>query len=87
MTAPAQAKARRLGRGVRRARRQGMDALLRNGARAVAFDEKIRTANNKGRRQFIHRSLVPLADVDFSDAYKNQINMFENDCESGVCGV
>ncbi len=36
---------------------------------------------------FLHRSLVPLRQVDFStEEERGQVNMFQNDC-SGVCGV
>lgn len=57
--------------------------------RAAKFDAAIRNTTTGGIKEqiFLHRSLVPLSEIDFSDPYKNQINMFENDCESGVCGV
>jgi len=36
---------------------------------------------------FLHRSLVPLSEVDFStEEERGQLNMFNNECE-GMCGV
>jgi hypothetical protein len=36
---------------------------------------------------FLHRSLVPLAEVDLSTAEDHgQLNLFNNECE-GMCGV
>jgi hypothetical protein len=58
-------------------------------ADAVAVDAAIRNnmpGVNKGE-VFIHRSLKPLDQVDFSTAEeRGQLNMFLNDCE-GMCGV
>ena len=56
--------------------------------RAVAFDRRVRTGL-KGVTQtaYVHRSLQPLDEVDFSSAEDlGQVNMFENECE-GLCGV
>lgn len=57
-------------------------------ADAVRFDGEIRTRLPGIRGQaFVHRSLLPLADVDFrTDEDMGQINAFENECE-GMCGV
>jgi hypothetical protein len=57
-------------------------------ADAVEVDRAIR---NVGRgmvsQQFMHRSLKPLEDVDFSTPEeKGQLNLFLNDCE-GMCGL
>lgn len=60
-------------------------------ADAVAVDNIIRNVNHKGAiqngQQFMHRSCVPLAEVDLSTAADHgQIDMFNNECE-GMCGV
>lgn len=56
-----------------------VDNHLRSGA---ASDARGMTTN-----LYLHRSLVPLEDVDLSTAEeRGQINMFENECE-GMCGV
>lgn len=54
-------------------------------ADAVDFDTRIRNHNHKMTgQQFVHRSFVPLADVDFrSEQDRGQTEMFEND----GCGV
>jgi hypothetical protein len=57
-------------------------------ADAVALDELIREPMRgmKGE-QFMHRKLLPLAQVDLSTAEElGQVNLFENECE-GMCGV
>lgn len=57
-------------------------------ADAVALDEVIRqpVRGIKGQ-QFMHRRLLPLAQVDLSTAEeRGQTNLFENECE-GMCGV
>ena len=54
----------------------------------VMLDRAIRepVRGMKGE-QFMHRSLKPLDEVDFSTPEENgQVNMFENECE-GLCGV
>jgi len=58
---------------------------------ACKFDEVIREAggnDNAGLsgKLFLHRSKLPLREVDLSDKHKDQINMFGNECE-GMCGV
>lgn len=57
-------------------------------ADAVALDEVIRKPVRGIRgEQFMHRKLLPLAEVDLSTAEeRGQINLFENECE-GMCGV
>lgn len=58
-------------------------------ADAVAFDAAIRSGAKQQihRDAYLHRSLLPLADVDFSTAEdRGQVNLFENECE-GMCGV
>jgi hypothetical protein len=53
---------------------------------AVEFDKKIRTQNTKNIEQFVHSSLKPLSEVDFSSAEdKGQLN-FLDECD-GMCGV
>ena len=59
-------------------------------ADAVEVDRLIRSRGSlgdMGERQYMHRSLVPLDEVDLSTAEdRGQINLFENECE-GMCGV
>ena len=56
-------------------------------ANAVAVDRAIRVSANGKRRQFMHRSLKPLDQVDLSTAEdRGQLNLFLNECE-GMCGV
>ena len=60
-------------------------------AEAVEVDERIRTIwtdhQEDGRRLYLHRSLKPLAEVDFRNLEDlGQLNMFENECE-GMCGI
>lgn len=54
-------------------------------ADAIYVDGLIRS--RAGEQQYMHRTLVPLGDVDLRTAEDaGQINMFENECE-GMCGV
>lgn len=57
-------------------------------ADAVEIDELSRIGNGKTtQRLFIHKSLIPLKDIDFRNLEDlGQVNMFENDC-TGLCGV
>jgi len=59
-------------------------------ADAVDADRLIRrSTQDRGMRgeQFMHSSLLPLDQVDFStDEDRGQLNMFNNECE-GMCGV
>jgi hypothetical protein len=57
-------------------------------ADAVEVDRAIRhSARGIRAQQFMHKSLKPLDEVDFSTAEeRGQLNMFINDCE-GMCGV
>ena len=56
-------------------------------ADALEVDAAIRVQRKLKAEAFLHRSCVPLADVDFRSAEdRGQINLFENDC-SGICGV
>lgn len=59
--------------------------------RAVAFERANATAkaktDNWKSQAFLHRSRVPLDQVDFStEEERGQLNMFNNECE-GMCGV
>ncbi len=56
--------------------------------RATEFDHSIRNMTMSGlvRPAFLHRSLVPLDEVDLTDPQKDQVDMFQNECE-GYCGV
>jgi hypothetical protein len=54
---------------------------------AIEVDEAIRVQPGFRGEQYMHRSLVPLKDVDLTtleDA--GQLNMFNNECE-GMCGI
>ena len=56
---------------------------------AVEVDELVRKGGHmrKWRNElFVHRSLTPLVEVDFSDPHADQTDLFGNDCE-GMCGV
>lgn len=59
-------------------------------SRAVAFDKAYRhipLRTTPGAKAFIHRSLLPLEEVDFStDFDRGQLSLFGNECE-GYCGV
>ena len=57
-------------------------------AKAVEFDAKIRTGIHKVKAKcFVHRSCVPLPDVDLSDdSDRGQGLLWGNECE-GMCGV
>jgi len=54
-------------------------------AKAVEFDEAVRDMTMRGRDQpaFVHRSLVPLGDVDLNE---DQCELFGEECD-GICGV
>jgi len=56
-------------------------------ADALEVDAAIRNQPGIKGQQFMHRSCVPLAEVDLSTAADHgQIDMFNNECE-GMCGV
>jgi hypothetical protein len=61
-------------------------------ARAVAFDQSIRDMSKNGIKGqvFLHRKLIPLAEVDFDEKRREQDKQmdlgFGSECE-GVCGV
>lgn len=47
---------------------------------------KAQIPNNRSK-PFLHPSLIPLSEVDFStEEERCQLNMFNNECE-GMCGV
>ena len=56
--------------------------------KAVDFDNLIRdlSAKNVQQTAFLHRGRVPLSEVEFKVGDKNQVDMFNNECE-GMCGV
>jgi len=56
-------------------------------AEAVKFDGAMRNATPCPDPVFVHRSLMPLGEVDFRNIEdRGQLNMFNNECE-GHCGV
>jgi hypothetical protein len=53
---------------------------------AMDFDEKMRSKGGESNL-FLHRTLVPLEDVDLSNAEdRGQLNFWNQECE-GMCGV
>lgn len=55
--------------------------------RLQACHKKIKTAGKMQGLAFLHESLVPLGEVDFSTEEEHgQKNLFQNECE-GMCGV
>lgn len=59
-------------------------------AKAVKFEQdfqkSLRDSSQRGV-PFLHRSLKPISEVDFStEEERGQLNMFNNECE-GMCGV
>lgn len=56
-------------------------------AEAVAFDKAIRHNGLGGKQQYLHRSCVPLDEVDFRNIEDmGQMNFFNNEC-AGMCGI
>jgi hypothetical protein len=57
---------------------------------AVRFERRLQRINANGTlkgKPWLHRSMVPLDQVDFStEEERGQLNMFNNECE-GMCGV
>jgi hypothetical protein len=54
---------------------------------AVEFDKKIRNVGEHKTEGYLHRSLVPLDEVDLRTQEElGQLNMFDNEC-AGVCAV
>jgi hypothetical protein len=59
--------------------------------RAIQFEKDLQAVKRKTDNQrgvpFLHNSLKPLSEVDFStEEERGQLNMFNNECE-GMCGV
>lgn len=59
--------------------------------RAVTFELSLQASQRRGSGQhglpYLHASLKPLSEVDFStEEERGQLNMFNNECE-GMCGV
>lgn len=60
-------------------------------ARAVAFEARLRpvvaaATSLRATDAFLHRSMRPLAEVDFGTPDTPQADLFGNECE-GMCGV
>lgn len=58
-------------------------------AMACGVDRALRSPENIARFRgelFLHPSRKPLAEIDFAEAPRSQLNLFVNECE-GVCGV
>jgi len=55
---------------------------------AVRIDHKIRDLSAAGVKNltYVHRSCVPLDQVEFKAGDPNQVDMFNNECE-GMCGI
>lgn len=59
-----------------------VDSAIRNGVKDRRSGKALSPA-----KWFVHRSLTPLSEVDFSiDFERGQLNLFNNECE-GMCGV
>lgn len=54
--------------------------------KAVEFDAAIRKQDKFKGENFLHRDMKPLDQVNLDDPAKDQVNMFNNECE-GMCGV
>lgn len=68
-------------------RRERRDNSPEDWAADVAYDAAIRRLPEVQGECFVHRSLVPLDQVDLSTATeRGQANLFENEC-TGLCGV
>ena len=55
----------------------------------MQFDREIRVGKLKGFKEdaYLHRSLVPLDQIDFGRGNRDQLQIdFGNECE-GMCGV
>ena len=53
----------------------------------VEVDRKIRNATRKPEDEvFLHKSYVPLEEADL-DPNKDQMDMFNDICDEGMCGV
>ena len=53
--------------------------------RAVEIDKRIRNSSNKGILEpiYLHRSRQPLGTIDF----ESQLDMFDESCDGGYCGI
>ncbi len=55
--------------------------------KAVKFDEKIRHKMRDDRYEaYLHKECRPLKDIDL-DPNKDQMDMFNDICDEGMCGV
>ena len=53
----------------------------------VDLDKTLRNATRKPEDEvFLHKSYVPLEEADL-DPYKDQLDMFNDICDEGMCGV
>lgn len=59
-------------------------------AKAIVYEGMLQEAFSRVKnfrgKPFLHRSLLPLSEIDFSTPETKQIDMFNNECE-GMCGV
>ena len=54
---------------------------------ACEIDDVIRKGNKKVKDNlYIHRSCVPLREAEFNIKDKDQLDLFNNECE-GMCGL
>jgi hypothetical protein len=53
---------------------------------AVSFDKKIRNKGRNDVKQYVHRSCLPLDEVDFNNSEDNGQLSFLGECD-GMCGV
>lgn len=55
--------------------------------KVVELDKLIRKGTKKKDDEvFLHKSCIPIDEVDFSEKAEDQLNLFNNECE-GMCGV
>ena len=53
----------------------------------IEFDKAIRTGTRNDDEVFLHKDCVPIGQVNFEkDKDKEQLNLFNNECE-GMCGI
>ena len=71
----------------RRLRENEPDAFASSIAYEISLQKAFKQATRLTGIPFLHRSLKPLSEVDFStEEERGQLNMFNNECE-GMCGV
>jgi len=57
-----------------------------NFEKAVQFDKACRKLPRLNSETYLHKSLKPLDEIDFTEPQKDIIDLFQNECQ-GMCGV